>query len=430
MPARLGIIVTLAALVVAASFASALWHPIGRASAQVPGLSTPTRRPVTPSPTPTPKPAPPPVPAPAVGPGIMVAECRGTTPNSVRVIFLWGPSRSGPQWLDLSIFNDNFRPGRFVTIGGLDANRYAVVWDGILQGTTHYARINTLTSQGWKTSKTLMFYTPVCGPDARNPAPAGDMLALRDQMAAAVYRSGINTAVAVTDLRTGETVDVNGAGQRLPGCTINLFALIDVATELQAGAYPEPQPGDLIAQTINRSDPVTARTLTKYWLGRGDLGAGITRVNDFVHGLGMTSTLMDHPPAFPEESLYGGGPNRITALDSNRGLRALWDGLLLDPWWRDYMLYKMTLVKPGLNYLIAAGAGYGATVSHKNGFLWEGGWADNDVGIVWYERGGQRYGYAISFFTEGVRNKYDDIPMGQTVASQAYQWFVNRYGYP
>ncbi len=99
----------------------------------------------------------------------MVAECRGTTPNSVRVIFLWAPSRSGPQWLDLSIFNDNFRPGRFVTVGGLDANRYAVVWDGLLQGTTHYARVNTLTPKGWMTGKTLMFYTPVCGPDAAQP---------------------------------------------------------------------------------------------------------------------------------------------------------------------------------------------------------------------------------------------------------------------
>ena len=105
---------------------------------------------------------------------------------------------------------------------------------------------------------------------------------------------------------------------------------------------------------------------------------------------GMTDTLMDHPPAFPEESLYGGGDNRITARDVNKGLKALWDGRVLNPFWRDYMLQKMTLVKPGLNYLIAAGAGAGATVSHKNGFLYEEGWADNDIGIVWYERGGER----------------------------------------
>jgi hypothetical protein len=149
-----------------------------------------------------------------------------------------------------------------------------------------------------------------------------------------------------------------------------------------------------------------------------------------MHALGMGDTLMDHPPAYPHESLYGGISNRITARDSNRGLRALWDGRVLTPGWRDYMLEKMTLVKPGLNYLIPAGTSAGAISSHKNGFLWEEGWADNDIGIVWYQRGGERYGYAISFFTQHVRTKYADIPLGQRVSSLAYQWFVSRYGYP
>ena len=103
---------------------------------------------------------------------------------------------------------------------------------------------------------------------------------------------------------------------------------------------------------------------------------------------------------------------------------------MLAPFWRDYLLYKMTLVKPGLNYLIPVGTSDGAITSHKNGFLFQEGWADNDIGIVWYDRGGERYGYAISFFTENVPGKYDDIPLGQEISSLAYQWFVSRYGYP
>ena len=70
------------------------------------------------------------------------------------------------------------------------------------------------------------------------------------------------------------------------------------------------------------------------------------------------------------------------------------------------------------------------TASHKNGFLWEHGWADNDIGIVWFQRDGRRYAYAISFFTEGVAVKYADIPMGQRVSSLAWQWFAGRYGRP
>jgi hypothetical protein len=210
-----------------------------------------------------------------------------------------------------------------------------------------------------------------------------------------------------------------------------LFVLMRVVVDLQAGRYPEPAPGDLIGQTINRSDPITARTLLRNYLGGGDLYRGLNNVNAFIQSLGMSATLMDHPPAFFDESVFGAPrDNRITALDTNRGLRALWDGRILSPGWRDYMLRKMTLVKPGLNYLIPAGASSGAIVSHKNGFLYSEGWADNDIGIVWYERGGQRYGYAISFFTQYVPYKYADIPMGQTVSSLAYQWFVGRYGYP
>jgi hypothetical protein len=93
------------------------------------------------------------------------------------------------------------------------------------------------------------------------------------------------------------------------------------------------------------------------------------------------------------------------------------------------MLQKMTLVKPGLQYIIGS-AGYGAIRSHKNGFLWESGWADNDIGIVWFERGGQRYGYAISFYSQYLRGKWDAIPLGQRVASLAYSWFAARYGAP
>jgi hypothetical protein len=407
---------------------------IGHGGSDFPRGLTPTatRTPVKPKATPTPRTPPPPpiVDGPADGPGIMLAECRSTGVNSVRVFFLWNPSRSGSQWVDLSIFNNNFAPGTYIGLGPLGRDAWGFVWEGLSQGTTHFARVNTLSGTGWHTSRTLGFYTPVCDPSQATRPPAQDMLDLRFNIEQAIVSSRINTAVAITDLQTGETVDVRGSETRLPGCTINLFALIRVAVDLQRGVYAEPQPGDLIGQTINRSDPITARTLMKYWIGNGDLGRGMIEVNDFMHALGMTDTLMDHPPAFPHESLFGFVDNRITARDANRGLQALWDGRALDPGWRDYMLQKMTLVKPGLNYLIPAGVGYGATASHKNGFLYAEGWADNDIGVVWFERGGQRFGYAISFFTQGVPSKYADIPLGQRISSLSWQWFVGRYGYP
>jgi beta-lactamase class A len=348
---------------------------------------TPTAKPGA-VPTPTRTPVVVRSPAPAANLAAFASGCIAPMDHGGRVMFLWGPSQTGPQWLDLSIFNDGFAPENFVGVGPFDGGTWGFMWDGLLQGTTHYARVNTLTRAGWMSSATFAFYTPVCDVGAYAPAPAGDMLALRDRIAAAIADSGIDTAVAVTDLRTRETIDVNGGAVRLPGCTINLFALIQSVADLQAGRYAEAAPGDLIARTIFGSNPVTARQLIIDYIGGGDLERGVRAVNDFAHALGMADTLMDHPPAFPYESFYGGGSNRITALDVNRGLQGLWDGRVLLPGWRDYLLQKMTGVKPGLNYLIPAGVGSGATVSHKNGFLFEEGWADNDIGIVWFERDG------------------------------------------
>ncbi len=395
---------------------------------------TATRTPKGGAPAPTATSTPSAVPVPwsypaAAGPGIYSMECQGAGQNSVRVFLLWNPSKAGTQFLDFSVFNNGFESGTFITVGPMAADAWGYMLDGVRQGTSHTARVNTWTGSAWAPSQPLQFYTPVCDKTAAERAPGADMIALRNLMGGTIYNSGINAAIAITDLQTSETVDVNGFDNRLPGCTLNLFALMATVQTLQAGRFPEPEAGDLIGQTINRSDPITARRLMRYWVGGGDLVLGIDRVNAFMSALGMNETLMDHPPAFPEESLNGGIENRTTARDANRGLTALWNGQVVSAEWRDYLLQKMTLVKPGLQYIIGS-AGYGATKSHKNGFLWEQGWADNDIGIVWFERAGQRYGYAISFYSQYLKAKYDAIPLAQELAAQAYDWFVARYGYP
>jgi hypothetical protein len=362
-------------------------------------------------------------------PELYAAECLGTGLDSVRLFVFWNPSHAGEQYLDFSIFNNNFAPGTYLSIGSFAQDGWSYVLDGVRQGTTHYLRINTWTGTAWAPSYPLQFFTPVCDPLVAELIPAPDMAALRNLMGGTIFNSGLNAAVAITDLQTGETIDVNGYDNRLPGCTLNLFVIMSVVQKLQAGTAPEPLAGDLIAQTITRSDPILARRMLKEWVGDDNLYRGIERLNVFMQALGMHDTLFDHPPAYPEESLNGGINNETTARDANRGLRALWDGQVVSPVWRDYLLQKMTLVKPGLQYIIGS-AGYDATRSHKNGFLYEQGWSDNDIGIVWFERGGQRYGYAISFYSQYLRGKYDAIPLAQEIASQAYDWFVSRYGAP
>lgn len=367
----------------------------------------------------------------AAGPGVMSAECNGKGPNSVKVFLLWNASGAGIQYLDFSVQNNGFAAGTFLSFGPFGRDGWGYAIEGVRQDTTHIARLNTWTGTRWAPSYPLQFRTPICDASAAEPSPRADMLALRDRLGGTIYNSGINAAMAITDLQTGETIDVNGTDPRLPGCTLNLFVIMWVVQELQAGTVAERDAGDIIAQTINRSDPILARRMLRDWVGDNNVYRGLDRMNVYLQALGMTSTIMDHPPAFPEESLHNDVSfnNSTTARDANKALRTLWDGGVVSPQWRDYLLQKMTLVKPGLQYIIGS-AGYGATRSHKNGFLYEQGWADDDIGIVWFERGGKRYGYAISFYSQYLRGKYDAIPLAQNVAAIAYDWFAARYGAP
>lgn len=257
-----------------------------------------------------------------------------------------------------------------------------------------------------------------------------NFLELQKSLQIEVENAWFDVAVAVTDLQTDQTININGNEPRLPGCTINFFVLFSVVIDLQNGLYPEAEVGSLISSTIWGSNPVTARELL-IKTGGGDLYQGIDKVNNLLVSLGLqlgpNPALFDHPPAYPEESRFGKVNNSITANQANQALTKLYKGEILSPQWRDYLLEKMTGVKAGLDYLIPAGVGQ-ARVSHKNGFFWDvGGWVDNDIGIVNFERSGQQFAYAISLYMEQIPTKYADIPIGQKISHLVWQYFDNKY---
>lgn len=261
------------------------------------------------------------------------------------------------------------------------------------------------------------------------PQPAGDMVWLQQQMALAIDQYWVpgDYAVAVTDLQTGETVSVNGDRQQLSGCVINLFALYQVVRDLWWSRYSQGDVEWLIAETIWSSNATTARDLYGI-LGKGDVVEGVRRVDRLIREeLGLSGIVLDHPPAYGD-SIGVNPDNWVTAEAMNQGLAALWNGAVVsEPSWRAFLLYYMTQVKPGLNYLTAA---VPAVVSHKNGFLWATtGYVDNDVGIVRLQRDGVEYAYAITFLSSGVSEEYADIPLGQQLGNLAYQVMAARYLY-
>lgn len=266
-------------------------------------------------------------------------------------------------------------------------------------------------------------------PGADAPPPPGEgLVELQAKLAAEIASASTpgDFAVAITDLQTGETIHVNGERSQRAACTMNLFAIIITLRDVQGGLYPLADVEATIRRTIYASDAVTGRALYEK-AGGGDVVAGVARVRELQRDvIGMDSTSLDHPPAFPGESLGVSADNLITALDANRALAMLYRAELLNVELTAWLLDAMTGVKPGLNYLTAA-LPREATVSHKNGFvpLWDG-YVDNDVAIVRFGPG-LRYAYAISFFSQAVPVQYADIPLAQALVRMTWEHFSGTY---
>jgi hypothetical protein len=107
----------------------------------------------------------------AAGGSVALTYRQECTPSSdrVTVIFYWTPSDEGPQWLDLSLANNGFAPGTFVSAGPLASTESSFTWEGLISGAAHVIRVNTLTTQGWQPSWTYAFTTEVCHPPTSAP---------------------------------------------------------------------------------------------------------------------------------------------------------------------------------------------------------------------------------------------------------------------
>ena len=265
-------------------------------------------------------------------------------------------------------------------------------------------------------------------PVAPAPRAAPDMTDLRQSLRTAVDKFPVSGAysIAVTDLQTGSSVDVRGDSYQLSGCIMNIFVLVSAMLDVQQGAYSLDDVSGLIASTIWSSNTTTARALDRK-TGGNDLGAGLRKVGRLINErMGMEGTLIDHPPGYPAETLGRDPNNWISANDTNRGLTALWNGGILSDPYRVYLLDAMIQVSPTLNYLLAYNPR--GRVSHKNGWLFEdGGWVDNDSGIVRFMKDGTEYAYAITFMSQDVEQFKAEVPLGQQLARITWDWFNAAY---
>src|SRR5262249_42634387 len=81
-------------------------------------------------------------------------------PNgSVEVSLNWSPSSLGLQSPDLSMIDNGFFPGPFVSFGQVAPQQSTLTWTGLMPGRLHFLRVNTLTPFGWMPSDRIAFVT-------------------------------------------------------------------------------------------------------------------------------------------------------------------------------------------------------------------------------------------------------------------------------
>jgi hypothetical protein len=96
---------------------------------------------------------------------LSVYQQQCTSSGMVQVTFVWSPSGQGNQWFDITRL-PNF--SAYGSTGQLSSSAYYTAWT-LEPNTTFFARVNTFTSSGWRTSDTLQLQTVNCGVAFTNP---------------------------------------------------------------------------------------------------------------------------------------------------------------------------------------------------------------------------------------------------------------------
>lgn len=83
--------------------------------------------------------------------------------DGASVRFSWRPASDASQeYLDLSLQDNGFAPGTYVSAGPLDGAASSYTWNGVRTNVRHYYRLNTLTVDGWQAASDT--FTAPCRP--------------------------------------------------------------------------------------------------------------------------------------------------------------------------------------------------------------------------------------------------------------------------
>ncbi|MGA7671079.1 MAG: serine hydrolase [Nitrolancea sp.] len=244
---------------------------------------------------------------------------------------------------------------------------------------------------------------------------------LRGELTALVAGWGGQNAVSVTDLQAGQTISINGARPQLAACTIKIPMMMVVAHDIEAGRYTAAEVEPYVLSAMGPSNTAPARELIRL-AGDGDIGVGINRINELMQSLGMTHSVIAHPPGYSWESYGYGDENLLTSDDLNLLLTKLYRGEALSPWATNYVLWSMSLAPDWVNQSLGGPLPDDVTLYHKFGQLYDPENTWNDGGIAEFKRNGTTYAYAITYL-----GSYDSS--WQSSYTHAYQASATAWRY-
>lgn len=104
-----------------------------------------------------------------------VARCSATRLGQGIGRFSWEVVEPvGSQYrVDVSMFRDGLKDGRFETVGVVPSGQTAIEWRAPRAGVNYKWRVLALTPKGWLPSQTARFIGPVCPVDYTEEPPRG-----------------------------------------------------------------------------------------------------------------------------------------------------------------------------------------------------------------------------------------------------------------
>lgn len=261
------------------------------------------------------------------------------------------------------------------------------------------------------------------GGEAQLPNPPDrrpeDPQRLRSRLEQMIQDHEGEVGFALTDLRTGGSIEVGGERRILSASTIKIFVLLSVLRDVQQGSYSLESVVEDMEAMMSWSDDEATATLT--------MRTGFDAVNQLMAEAGMLKSVYSSWPGVP--FVYRGyeGETYLTARDVNLALSKLYQGRILSPPYTQLALEMMSHSVPWQNTIIPSLLPEDTFVAHKIGYLPWGLFEDqeayNDAGIVILEAGRGSRAFAITFLSQQNRDHQEAANLGAQLSRMAYDFF-------